>query len=476
MTPEELVLDLPGLRVTALAWGPADGQPVLAFHGWLDNAASFSKLAPLLPGRRVVALDLPGHGCSDWRPAGVHYHFVDWVVDVAAAADALGWDRFEVIGHSMGAGVACLLAGTLPERVTRLVMLEGMGPLSCVPEDAPGRLARSITSRTRREGKQPREHADLDAMVQRLLKGAETHHTEETARLLVERGTRATESGGVTWSADPRLRGLSPLRISEEHVHAFLAGIACPTLIVRARAGLPFEPSWATERMRKLHDGRWVEVEGGHHVHLVDAPAVAAAVVPFLQGHTSKSTQPTTQPTQAKALPAALRERAMGLRLAAFDVDGVLTDGGLSYDTDDRETKRFSVKDGLGLKLLTNAGIEVALISARKSLAVERRAKELGLTHVLLGIGDKVAALTALLEELKLEPEQVSFMGDDFVDLAVLKRVGLPAAPADARPEVRAVARFVTRAAGGHGAVREFAETVIKLQGRWDAVLAAFDR
>ncbi|MEZ5601350.1 MAG: alpha/beta fold hydrolase [Candidatus Competibacteraceae bacterium] len=97
---EELELQTPYLRLAARAWGPLDGVPVLALHGWLDNAASFDALAPLLPNTRLVALDLTGHGRSEHRPAGVHYHFVDFIPDVVAAADALGWNRFALLGHS----------------------------------------------------------------------------------------------------------------------------------------------------------------------------------------------------------------------------------------------------------------------------------------------------------------------------------------------------------------------------------------
>ncbi|MCB1637058.1 MAG: alpha/beta fold hydrolase, partial [Xanthomonadales bacterium] len=140
---EELELKTPYLRLAARAWGPLDGVPVLALHGWLDNAASFDALAPLLPNVRLVALDLTGHGRSEHRPPGIHYHFVDFIPDVVAAADALGWDRFALLGHSLGGGIASFVAATLPERIDRVAMIEGLGPPTSDPADGPANLRKT---------------------------------------------------------------------------------------------------------------------------------------------------------------------------------------------------------------------------------------------------------------------------------------------------------------------------------------------
>jgi pimeloyl-ACP methyl ester carboxylesterase len=123
MTVRDLTLELPHLRLAAREWGPAEGMPALALHGWLDNAASFDRLAPLLPEHHLVALDLAGHGRSQHRHPSVVHHFIDWAPEVVAVADQLGWESFELIGHSMGAGISTLVAGTFPDRVRRLVLL-----------------------------------------------------------------------------------------------------------------------------------------------------------------------------------------------------------------------------------------------------------------------------------------------------------------------------------------------------------------
>jgi YrbI family 3-deoxy-D-manno-octulosonate 8-phosphate phosphatase len=462
MHAEEMTLDIPGLTLSGLAWGPADGKPLLAIHGWLDNGASYARLAPLLEGYRVVALDLPGHGRSDHRAPGVPYHFVDWVVDVGSAADALGWDRFTLIGHSMGAGVASLVAGTFPSRIERLVLIEGLGAMACAPEDAPERLARSAAQRVSRESRQPRPHDDLEAAAVRL-RAANQALSLEAARILVERGTRQTDEG-VVWSSDSRLRGLSPMRITEAHIGAFLGRIACPTLLLIGDNGYPFDPALLETRLGRIRLGQQRTLPGSHHLHLEDPAPVAAAIQAFLDEDSEAELE---QPLAERGAEAAAR-----VRLLILDVDGVLTDGGLSYGPDGLEIKRFNVKDGLGIKLLQKAGIEVAILSGRASPAVERRAAELGIKHVLLGIGDKGPALTGLLEATGVADRDAAYMGDDLPDLGCLRRVGFAVTPADARPELRRHAHLITQAAGGQGAVRELAEHLLRAQGRWNALLS----
>jgi len=462
MNGEEITLEIPGLKLAAVAWGPPDGKPALAIHGWLDNGGSYTRLAPLLEGYRVVALDLPGHGRSDHRAPGVAYHFVDWVLDVASAADALGWERFTLIGHSMGAGVASLVAGTFPGRIERLVLIEGLGAMACAPEDAPERLARSAAQRISRESRRPRPHDDKQAAAARL-RSANQALGEEASRILVERGTRETDEG-VVWSSDPRLRGLSPMRITEAHISAFLERIACPTLLLIGDNGYPFDPALLEARLRHIRLSQQATLPGSHHLHLEDPEPVAAAIQAFLAAPVAGE----------RALPApdSGAEAAARVRLVILDVDGVLTDGGLSYGPDGLEIKRFNVKDGLGIKLLQKAGIQVAILSGRASAAVERRASELGIDHVLLGIGDKGPALTGLLEATGVDAKDAAYMGDDLPDLGCLRRVGFAATPADARLELRRQAHLITQATGGQGAVRELAEHLLRAQGRWLALLS----
>lgn len=160
-----------------------------------------------------------------------------------------------------------------------------------------------------------------------------------------------------------------------------------------------------------------------------------------------------------------------GIRAVILDADGVLTAGGIFYADDASELKRFDVHDGAGIAFLLRSGIQVAVLSGRECPAVEHRARQLGIAHVCLGAGDKLAAYERLLAALGLGDEAVCYVGDDLADLPVMGRVAFPVAVANARPEVKQAARETTRAAGGHGAVRELAERLLRAQGKWAAVV-----
>jgi 3-deoxy-D-manno-octulosonate 8-phosphate phosphatase (KDO 8-P phosphatase) len=161
--------------------------------------------------------------------------------------------------------------------------------------------------------------------------------------------------------------------------------------------------------------------------------------------------------------------RLRRIRLLVLDVDGVLTDGGLYYGADSSEWKRFHVHDGLALARAVAAGFPVAILSSRSSSAVTRRCAELGLTEVHQGVADKLAAYDAVRARLGCPDAAVACMGDDLPDLGLLRRAGLAIAPADAVGEVRRAAHWVSRAPGGHGAVREVLEAILRARGLWPA-------
>jgi 3-deoxy-D-manno-octulosonate 8-phosphate phosphatase (KDO 8-P phosphatase) len=169
-----------------------------------------------------------------------------------------------------------------------------------------------------------------------------------------------------------------------------------------------------------------------------------------------------------------LTERIKPLRLVAFDVDGVLTDGGLYLSDSGEEFKRFNSLDGHGLKMLKASGIELAIITGRTSKCVELRAKNLGITRLYQGVEDKLAAMQSLLADMKLAPEAAAFMGDDVVDLPVMLRVGLALSVPAAPQVVRDHAHYVSQREAGHGAVREVCEMILGAQGTLDAQLAPY--
>jgi len=167
-------------------------------------------------------------------------------------------------------------------------------------------------------------------------------------------------------------------------------------------------------------------------------------------------------------------ERARHVRLMAFDVDGVLTDGRLWYGPEGERWKAFSVHDGLAMKMLAGAGVLLAMLSSRRSEAVAIRAAELGIAHVLQGVEDKYAALRGLLGTLAVDLPQVGYMGDDLPDLPVLRRCGLACAPKEAVELVRQQAHYVTRASAGAGAAREVCEFVLHAQGKLEGARAGY--
>src|SRR5690554_515903 len=156
---QEISIQVPGLTIRAKVWGPEDGRPVLSAHGWLDNAGSFDALAPMLEGLRIVAFDFPGHGHSSHRAADASYHFIDTVALFIQIADALGWSKFSLLCHSMGACAAALVAGAYPDRVERMVLLDGFGPNSAPPEKAPENLVKAIGEQQILAAKSSREFA-----------------------------------------------------------------------------------------------------------------------------------------------------------------------------------------------------------------------------------------------------------------------------------------------------------------------------
>jgi 3-deoxy-D-manno-octulosonate 8-phosphate phosphatase (KDO 8-P phosphatase) len=171
---------------------------------------------------------------------------------------------------------------------------------------------------------------------------------------------------------------------------------------------------------------------------------------------------------------AGAREKAARVTLLLLDVDGVLTDGRIIYDADGREIKAFHVRDGHGIKMLQGAGVEVGIITGRRSAVVEVRAGELGIRLLRQGARDKASAWTDILGEKGLAPEQTAYVGDDIVDVLLMRRVGFAAAVSDADAHVVAAADYVASCRGGRGAVREIVEFLLHARGAWEAAAAKY--
>lgn len=179
-------------------------------------------------------------------------------------------------------------------------------------------------------------------------------------------------------------------------------------------------------------------------------------------------------PTSSHNIDADLAARLGRVRLLVLDVDGTLTDGGVIFDAAGNEAKRFHIHDGLGIVLAGFVGLRVAWMTGRTSPLVERRARELGVTHLLQGVRDKATALVTLAARLQIPPDAVAYMGDDLNDLPALQAAGVRLAPANAVSDIRAVAHYVTPRAGGDGAVRDAIEALLRARGDYAFAQSAY--
>lgn len=170
-----------------------------------------------------------------------------------------------------------------------------------------------------------------------------------------------------------------------------------------------------------------------------------------------------------------LRQKAQKVKLLLLDVDGVLTDGRIIYNSAGSDTKVFDVHDGLGVCLLKKAGIPTVLISAKGSGSIAPRARDMQIANVFTNVSPKTAVLNKVLKKHKVSLDEVCFMGDDLVDLCIMKKVGFPIAVFNAVPEIKRAAEYISLRPGGRGAVREVAELILKSQDKWEEVVAAYD-
>jgi len=276
----EFACALPFGELRGLRAGSEGGRRVLALHGWLDNAASFLPLAAHLPELDLVMLDLPGHGHSAALPPGSEYTMIGAIGNVLAVADALAWERFTLLGHSMGAGIASMVAAAAPARVEALVAIEALGGLSERVENTAQRLRDAVAAHQALPGKSLRVFPNLETPVRARMMANQLD--EASARLLVERGVRSVP-GGYSWGSDQRLTLPTAVRLTEAQIDVLVQAIECPTQVVFATPPQPYFPEpLRSERAARLRDGRVEYIAGSHHLHMEDPATVAAVVKRFL--------------------------------------------------------------------------------------------------------------------------------------------------------------------------------------------------
>lgn len=264
-----------GLECALWLTGPEDGIPVLAVHGWLDNAASFAALAPMLSHCRIVALDFPGHGRSERRPQSSPYYIWSYIAEIRAVVEHFGWKQFVLLGHSMGGAVGCLYAALYPAELAKLVLLDILGPVSLPPEKLPEHMRDSLAQLDTLKARQRHYYPDFNAAVQaRADKGL----SMAAATQLGERGIVCDENG-CYWDMDPRLRVHSPMSLSEEQVHAFMRQVSCPALVVLSTRFWETRQPMLRRRWDYLPNAQIHQLDGGHHQHMEENAGQIAGLI-----------------------------------------------------------------------------------------------------------------------------------------------------------------------------------------------------
>lgn len=264
-----------GLTLRCQRFGTEGGPRWVAFHGWMDNSSSMIALARQFPEFDWLLVDQAGHGQSDHRDGS--YHYIDYVADAVALLDTLGWESCHLVGHSMGAGVALMAAATLPERVRAVVVIEGLGPMTTEPLDAPATLRKASLEKS---PSLATIYETVEEAVERRARLVPEIPTDAT-RELVLRGLREVD-GGWVFSHDPRLRMTSTLRLTEAQVSAFLAQISVPVCLVVAADGLRYDAAIAERRISEIQDIHVAELPGGHHVHMQTPLDVASVIYEWM--------------------------------------------------------------------------------------------------------------------------------------------------------------------------------------------------
>ena len=267
-----------GYQLAARQWHEGAPLKIIACHGWLDNAASFDVLAPLLDNCHIVALDMPGHGLSDHKPPQATYNIWDDLLDILAVADAMGWQTVNLVGHSRGAIISMLLAAAMPERIASLVMLDAIFPEPVDAADTARQLHKFLTGQRSLHNKRLPDYPSIDEAVAARCRAA--NMTASSARLIAERGL-SNRGGRFCWNSDPRLTTASAFKLTADHSRALLEAITMPNLLLLAEQGLG-----AIEQVRQSATaGGAIDcrlLPGSHHFHMEQqAPLIAATMQRF---------------------------------------------------------------------------------------------------------------------------------------------------------------------------------------------------
>lgn len=253
-------------------WGDQSKPSMMCLHGWLDNGASFHRLAPLLSKYfHLLVIDLPGHGLSQPLADGAHYYIWQNIETLYELLAVKQIESIHLLGHSMGGVVASLFAGTFTDKVQSLILLDSLGPMTSQAADAPKQLTKAILDSQRTSSPLRVFPAITEALQAR--KKSSPGMSDEALLPIVERNLKQSEQG-FSWRTDARLRHASKVRLTEEQVMAFLEGISAPVLVILAEQGI-VPKAWVDQRMKGLTNAQLVYVPGHHHFHAEQAGAEA---------------------------------------------------------------------------------------------------------------------------------------------------------------------------------------------------------
>jgi pimeloyl-ACP methyl ester carboxylesterase len=285
--PRDRTIDVRGLKIHYLEWGEPDGEPLLLIHGFLDHARSWEPLVAELEKksskpRWIVAPDCRGHGDSGWVGAGGYYHFPDYLWDLECLLESLDVEKISLIGHSMGGTISFLYAGTFPEKVRKLVLVEGIGPIAMRFVDAPPRMERWLAEVKAVPQRKVVEYATLEKAAERLRR-KNPRLKPELALELARSGMKRTDGGKWVWKFDPLHRTIAPQPFYSGQAVEFFRRIQCPVLIVDGAKSRQTPRPDLEERLSALLDRSHAEIEdAGHMVHHDNPEGLAQAVAAFL--------------------------------------------------------------------------------------------------------------------------------------------------------------------------------------------------
>jgi pimeloyl-ACP methyl ester carboxylesterase len=266
--------------IEGIEWGNPQGKTILAFHGWLDNANSFAPLAEYFSDYRFIAVDLPGHGKSSHKPEGTIYHFAEYTLEIVAIAEALGLKDFILLGHSMGAAISTLVAGTGLLSIEKLILIEALGPISSPPANAPDILHDAIKQILHPRGKKETYFPNWESAIAVRMRAGDMNR--DSVEKLMERGLEKGPKG-LKPRRDLRLHYNSLFRLTEEQIIAFCQNIPCPTLLILGNESMYPITSIYQARKQAVNSLTEVNLPGGHHLHLDNPKLIAENILRFLQ-------------------------------------------------------------------------------------------------------------------------------------------------------------------------------------------------